>query len=74
MPKSTSFTLNSVASGDQMSMWKRVMADASMVAEVNSMPAKTSEEYFLVALPATDTSVRSAMSQEADQVPTGNTG
>ncbi len=47
-PKSTSFTRktagDSVASGVQMSIRKRVMPDASMVEEENSMPANTRSE------------------------------
>ena len=43
-PKSTSFTLKvdeAEGSGVQMSIRNRSMAVASMVSEVNSMPAKT---------------------------------
>ena len=46
------------------------MSVASMVAEVNSIPANTSPVYFLVASPATSTSSTVATSQSADQVST----
>ena len=73
-PKSTSFTLNTagaaVGSGVQMSIRKLVMAPASIVAEVNSMPAKARLVYFFIAFPAIASSDRSAASHSADQVST----
>ena len=46
------------------------MSEASTVAEVNSIPAKTRPEYFFTALPAISTSSTAALSQSADQVST----
>ena len=57
-------------SGVQRSMWKWVISPASIVAEVNSIPAKARLVYFFTLSPATCTSSTSAWSQEADQVST----
>ena len=61
---------NWVASGVQMSIRTWVMAVASMVVVVVSMPLKSRPEYFLVALPSTVTSAYVAALQLVFQLST----
>ena len=73
-PKSTSLILNTagaaVASGVQMSIVKRVIAEASIGEVVASIPANERFVYSFVSSPATCTSATSAASHTADQVST----
>ena len=56
-PQSTSLIPNWLAFGLQMSIRRLVIPDASMLfAPVNSMPLKSSDEYFFASSPATWTS------------------
>ena len=59
-----------MGSGVHMSKRKWVMADASMVVDVASIPAKTRLVYSLASFPSIWTSATSALSHEADQVST----
>ena len=73
-PKSTSLILNAagtaVGSGVHTSMWKCVMAVASICSETNSIPANTRFVYSFVGLPSISISATSASSKSADQVST----